>query len=209
MGRASSDGPCKYACLRLKQSSFLAANRDRMDTPAWPPDIFFRGAVPGDQVALPPVARRIFTETFGSRFAGAEFDAFCDAAYGPSGAMARDLGDPAVGWRVAEHAGVPVGYAKLRAWTGLPSPRQSGAMELQQIYVLSTWHGRGIAELLMHWAVGEALARGAPSLFLTVFDHNERAKRFYARHGFAEVGHCEFRLGDQVHDDRVWCKTLA
>lgn len=178
-----------------------------MNNPASHAFIAFRGALPSDVGALPPVARRIFTETFGSRFGGAEFDAFCDAAYGPSGTMARDLADPAIGWRIAEEADVPVGYAKLRPWTG--SPGEPGAMELQQIYVLSAWHGKGLAEALMHWAVDEALARGGPSLYLTVFDHNERAKRFYARHGFTEVGHCEFRLGDQVHDDRVWCKTLA
>jgi ribosomal protein S18 acetylase RimI-like enzyme len=164
--------------------------------------------LPADVGKLPPVARRIFTETFGPRFGGADFDAFCDAAYGPSGTMVRDLADPTVRWCIAEQAGAPIGYAKLRAWTGSPGGG-SGAMELQQIYVLSAWHGKGIAEALMRWAVGEARECGAPSLYLTVFDHNERAKRFYARHGFAEVGHCEFRLGDQVYDDRVWCRALA
>lgn len=178
-----------------------------MNNPASHAVVSFRGALPGDLGALPPVARRIFTETFESRFGGAAFDAFCDACYGPSGTMARDLADPAIGWRIAEVAGVPVGYAKLRAWRGAPGA--PGAMELQQIYLLSSWHGKGVAEVLMHWAVGEALARGAYALYLTVFDHNERAKRFYARHGFAEVGHCEFRLGDQVYDDRVWCKALT
>jgi diamine N-acetyltransferase len=44
---------------------------------------------------------------------------------------------------------------------------------------------------------------------LTVFDHNLRAKRFYTRHGFSEVGHCTFRLGDRVDDDRVWRKTMC
>ena len=178
-----------------------------MDIRASHADVSFRDALPGDVAALPPVARRIFTETFGARFAGADFNAFCDAAYGPSGTMARDLADPFIGWRIAEQAGVPVGYAKLRSWSG--SPGEAGAMELQQIYVLSAWHGKGVAETLMHWAVGEALARGAPSLYLTVFDHNERAKRFYARHGFSEVGHCAFRLGDQVYDDRVWRRPLG
>ncbi|HEV2621841.1 MAG TPA: GNAT family N-acetyltransferase [Frateuria sp.] len=178
-----------------------------MDNPTSHAPVSFRSALPGDVRALPPVARRIFTETFESRFGGAAFDAFCETAYGPAGTMARDLADPAIAWRVAEQAGVPVGYAKLRPWTG--SPGEAGAMELQQIYVLSSWHGKGVAEALMHWAVDEALARGARSLYLTVFDHNERAKRFYARHGFAEVGHCEFRLGDQVYDDRVWRRTLV
>jgi len=60
----------------------------------------------------------------------------------------------------------------------------------------------------MHWAVATARALGAPEMYLTVFDHNARAKRFYTRHGFAEVGRCTFKLGDRVDDDRVWRKQL-
>ena len=61
----------------------------------------------------------------------------------------------------------------------------------------------------MNWAVRTAAELGAPELFLTVFDHNERAKRFYARHGFEEVGHCTFTLGDRVDEDRIWGKSLT
>lgn len=171
--------------------------------------VSYRAPVAGDAVALPPVARRIFTDTFGHLFDPLAFEAFCEAAYGPGGSMAADLEDGGIAWRVAEHAGAPIGYAKLRPWRG-PAPQTlPGAMELQQIYVLADWHGKGVAEALMGWAIGQARARGAPELYLTVFDHNARAKRFYARHGFAEVGHCEFRLGGRVYDDRVWRRPLA
>lgn len=101
----------------------------------------FRGALPRDVGALPPVACRIFTETFESRFGGADFDAFCESVYGLSGTMGRDLTDATIGWRIAEQAGVPIGYAKLRPWTGSPSPSRPGALELQQIYVLSSCAG--------------------------------------------------------------------
>ena len=60
----------------------------------------------------------------------------------------------------------------------------------------------------MNWAVESALEANASELYLTVFDHNERAKRFYARHGFTEVGNCTFTLGDRVDDDRIWRKSL-
>ena len=60
----------------------------------------------------------------------------------------------------------------------------------------------------MRWAVAAARTAGAPELYLTVFDHNERAKRFYTRHGFVEVGRCTFTLGDRVDEDRVWRKIL-
>jgi ribosomal protein S18 acetylase RimI-like enzyme len=50
---------------------------------------------------------------------------------------------------------------------------------------------------------------GAPELYLTVFDHNDRAKRFYLRHGFAEVGQCTFELGDRIDDDRIWRRRIC
>ena len=70
------------------------------------------------------------------------------------------------------------------------------------------WHGKGVADRLAAWALDEARARGASELYLTVFDHNERAKRSYARLGCEEGGRCTFRLGDRVDEDRVWRLTL-
>jgi GNAT superfamily N-acetyltransferase len=157
---------------------------------------------------LPAVARAIFTQTFGELYEEVAFAAFCDAAYGPEGAMVRDFADPAISWRVASVSGRPVGYAKLSPLLApAPAPRP-GAMELRQIYVAAPWQGRGIAEELMRWSVGTAREQGAPELYLTVFDHNERAKRFYRRHGFAEVGRCTFVMGDRVDDDRVWRREI-
>jgi ribosomal protein S18 acetylase RimI-like enzyme len=60
----------------------------------------------------------------------------------------------------------------------------------------------------MEWGLATARAQGAPEIYLTVFDHNERAKRFYARHGFEEVGRCTFQLGERVDDDRIWRARL-
>jgi ribosomal protein S18 acetylase RimI-like enzyme len=74
--------------------------------------------------------------------------------------------------------------------------------------VLSDWHGLGVADRLMSWALATAASDQAPEVYLTVFDHNERAKRFYRRYGFAEVGRCTFALGDRIDDDRIWRRRL-
>lgn len=157
---------------------------------------------------LPAVARAIFTETFGRLYDRAPFEAFCDRVYGPGGTMEAALADPAIGWRIASVRGAPIGYAKLCALAAPARDPLPGAMELQQIYVLPEYHGRGVAETLMGWALDTARDRGAPELYLTVFDHNERAKRFYARHGFVEVGRCTFTLGDRIDDDRIWRRDM-
>lgn len=157
---------------------------------------------------LLPVARRIFTATFGSLYDPGDFERFCDGVYRPGGTMARDFADPNVHWRVATVQGDPIGYAKLTPLRApAPDPR-AGAMELQQIYVLPEWHGSGVAALLMEWGLATARTHGAPEIYLTVFDHNARAKRFYARHGFEEVGRCTFQLGERIDDDRIWRARL-
>jgi GNAT superfamily N-acetyltransferase len=110
------------------------------------------------------------------------------------------LTDPEAGWS---------GISMIGLYDGKLLPRVIKLLDtLQQIYVLTPWHGRGVAERLMRWALANARADGAPEIYLTVFDHNARAKRFYSRHGFIEVGHCTFTLGDIVDDDRVWRKML-
>ena len=162
-----------------------------------------------DATPLADMARRSFTETFAHLFPGEAFATFLEQAYGPGGTMERDLRNPAVHWLVAETAAAPIGYAKLLPLAApAPAPR-AGALELQQIYVLSAWHGKGVADTLMEWALHAAREQDAPELYLTVFDHNERAKRFYSRYGFREVARCTFTMGSRVYDDRVWCRPLG
>jgi GNAT superfamily N-acetyltransferase len=158
--------------------------------------------------SLGAMARQAFSETFAHLYDPIQFSQFLDEAYGLGGSMERGLTDPSICWQIAAIDNQPIGYAKLSQLTApAPSPR-AGAMELQQIYVLSPWHGKGVAGRLINWALETARSKGAPEIYLTVFDHNTRAKRFYSRHGFTEVARCTFRLGDRVDDDRVWRKTL-
>ena len=161
--------------------------------------------------ALRAMARRCFSDTWGHGYGydPAQFAAFVDETFRADGPMAGDLTDPAIRWRVAFHGDEPVGYAKLtplRAPAPQPLP---GALELQHLYVLAEWQGRGVAARLTAWALATAAAAGAPELYLTVNERNERAKRFYRRYGFVHVGQCTFVIGDHVDDDQVWCLPLS
>ena len=173
-------------------------------------DEIIRYAAPSEEdvASLVATAREIFSDTFAHLYDQAPFDSFLDEAYGPGGRMERDLADLSIRWRIAVAGEMPIGYAKLSRLTAPAPTPLPGAMELQQIYVLRAWHGKGIADELMEWALDTARADGAPEIYLTVFDHNQRAKRFYTRYGFGEVGHCTFQLGDRIDDDRVWRKPL-
>ncbi|MGJ3629214.1 N-acetyltransferase family protein [Sphingomonas sp. MMS24-JH45] len=90
--------------------------------------------------------------------------------------------------RCGSHAvdGAVVAYAKLGP-PSLPFTPEAGAIELRQFYVLAPFHGGGIAQDLMDWAIAEAGRRGIGTLYLCVFTDNRRARRFYTRYGFTAV----------------------
>ena len=60
----------------------------------------------------------------------------------------------------------------------------------------------------MDWALEEAGTRGAREVYLTVYIDNHRAKRFYERYGFVEVGKYDFMVGDQADHDIIMKKRL-
>jgi GNAT superfamily N-acetyltransferase len=96
----------------------------------------------------------------------------------------------------------PAGYCKLGP-PSLPFEVTGPTQELRQLYVLKPWHGAGIAAALMDWALDQARLRGAEQMFLSVFTDNHRARRFYARYGFEEVGTYHFMVGSHADDDII------
>ncbi len=172
------------------------------------PGIEYRTPAPADGPALAAMARRCFAVTFGRRYEKHDLETFLDAAYGPNGMLA-ELEDPQADFRIALDGTNIIAYAKLSPLKAPACDPEPGALELRQIYVLGPWQGTGVAESLMAWALDRARALDAPEIYLTVFDDNHRAKRFYARHAFVDVGGCLFRCGSSVEDDRIWRRSLA
>jgi len=170
--------------------------------------ISYRDATPADGALLGGLARATFLETFGHLYTLEDLTAFL--AQGSDAAYAAELQAPDVEVRFAFASGIPIGFAKLSA-VKLPAPAQALALELRQLYVFKPWQGQGqgqgqgIAKTLMHWALTRARARAAPELWLSVFTDNHRARRFYARYGFAEIGPYAFMIGTKADED-ILCR---
>ena len=82
------------------------------------------------------------------------------------------------------------------------------AVELSKMYVLPDGHGAGVSAALMEGALAAALDTGAISVWLGVNQENQRAQRFYAKHGFTVAGTKTFRLGDDIENDYVMVHQL-
>ena len=169
-------------------------------------DIGYRMATRGDAGALAMLFRASFVETFGHLYKPEDLAAFL--ANNSEARWAGELSDPGFAIRLAEAEGEAIGYAKLGP-PSLPFEPRGQSIELRQFYLLAPWHGRGIAQALMEWVIGEAKARGADDLYLSVFIDNHRARRFYDRYGFEYVGDYDFMVGNHADVDHVMRLSLS
>lgn len=103
----------------------------------------------------------------------------------------------------ARDGGRIIGYAMLvRDDTG------SSTAELSKIYVSPEHHRTGAAAALMEAGLAWAREVGAESVWLGVNQNNQRAQRFYRKHGFEVTGTRTFALGDSVEDDYVMTRVM-
>ena len=116
--------------------------------------------------------------------------------------VARDADDPRILGYAMLIRGVPDDADVQRAVTARP------AVELSKMYVMSDSHGGQVSAALMTAAVEHAARLGAVSLWLGVNQENQRAQRFYTKHGFAVGGNKSFTLGTQIEHDYVMVRPL-
>lgn len=168
--------------------------------------IEYRDATDADAAAIAELFERSFVETFGHLYRAEDLAAFLGRF--TLDAWRRELGDPSLRLRLALAEGVPAGFAKLGP-VGLPVEPAGAAAELRQLYLTRAFHGRGIAQGLMGWVLGEVRASGAEELFLSVWSGNARAKSFYRRYGFTYVAPYAFMVGEQADEDEIWRLALT
>ncbi len=158
-----------------------------------------------DLPAVDRVFRQSFCDTFAHLYRPEDLAAFL-GQFTPE-AWAEEFADPRYRFRVSEADGEVVGFVKLGP-SALPIETTARAIELRQLYLLKAHHGSGIAAALTDWAIEEARRQGFEELYLTVYVDNYRARRFYDRYGFEEVGRYAFMVGNHADEDIIMRKLL-
>ena len=166
-----------------------------------------RRGVPGDAEALAGLATRVFQETFGAANDPGDMALYLSRTYGRAH-QSRELSDADVSTLLAEVGGELAGFAQLRSGGAPASVEGPRPLELQRFYVDRPWQGRGIAKAMMDAVRQEAVRRGAATLWLGVWERNERAQGFYRKCGFVDVGSQPFVLGTDRQTDRIMSRPL-
>lgn len=163
-----------------------------------------RPATPDDLPALAVLAERTFRQAFGDANDPADFEAYAREAFSKD-RLAKELADAMNTFVVVpgEIDGELSAYAKVRRASTESCCRGQDPIELERIYVDQARIGRGVGALLMEHCLELAAREGHDSVWLGVWERNERAIAFYRRWGFEVVGEHDFQLGSDLQRDLV------
>lgn len=162
--------------------------------------MLYRDAEDRDAEALAAFSRDSFVATFGHLYPPEDLAAYIAAKYQP--ALQRgEIVDADVHYRLAFSGDALVGYCKSGPVT---LPVQEAGLELHRLYVDESVKGAGVARTLMDEALAWMRGRGAAAVFLSVWENNSRAQRFYRRYGFEHIGEHGFMVGRVRDRDLIW-----
>lgn len=163
------------------------------------PDVQIRPAEPKDAEIVALLARITFTETFGYLFEEHRDDlrAYLDRTFAVD-KIRRSLAEPVNRYWLGLVAGLPVSFAKLKFPSPIPLAQDGNVAQLQKIYVLREFVGRGVGKPLMEAVLSDAGSRDVDTVWLDVLKENTRAIRFYERRGFSLIGDDTYSIGAQT-----------
>ncbi len=155
-----------------------------------------------DTAELADVAARTFPLACPPATAPEDIASFIDTNLSAE-RFAEYLADPRRAILTAVRDGRIIGYAML------VRDDADDTAELSKIYVLADHHGAGVSAALMDLSVATAEKWGVRRVWLGVNQGNERAQRFYLKHGFTINGTRTFQLGARRENDYVMVRELG
>lgn len=175
-----------------------------LEPPAQP---LIRPATVGDAASLADLGALVFRHTYGAVIPPAILDAYLARTFTPA-ALQQALQHDATSYLVATQAGRLVGYSKC-AITAPPACVQGAkASELVNLYVHPACQGSGMGRQLLQQAIQVAAAQHLTTLWLCVWQANQRAIDFYQHFGFIIVGKTEVHVDNVLFDDWVMQKDM-
>ena len=82
------------------------------------------------------------------------------------------------------------------------------ATELNKLYILEWFCGKGIGEKLLEFAEDIVRNEGENEMWLWVLESNNRAIKFYEKHKYYCIGNASFQMETNKYENKVMLKKL-
>ena len=145
------------------------------------PSVIVTLASPADAAELSALAISTYVETFGSEFEPDELAHYLDETISVSRWHEYLAHDRVL---VARTNGQAIGYVQAGA-------TNAGAVEIHRLYIDARFQGLGLGTDLLQRILADGMVLAAPTVRITVWEHNHGARRLYERFGFRHEGEME------------------
>lgn len=149
---------------------------------------------------LQNIGRQTFFETFSASNTEGDMRKYLDLSFSLQ-KLTDELNDENSEFYFAELGKKIIGYLKINFGHAQTELKDDKALEIERIYVLQDFHGKGVGQLLYEKAIQIAKQKNSHHIWLGVWEENTRAIQFYKKNGFIEFDKHVFKLGDDEQTD--------
>ncbi|MBK9152366.1 MAG: GNAT family N-acetyltransferase [Saprospiraceae bacterium] len=163
-------------------------------------NIEIRKVTTKDLEELQIIGRLTFYETFASGNTEENMNKYLDESFSFT-KLTTELSDNNAEFFFATLDNNIIGYLKLNFGPSQTELQDNKAVEIERIYVLKEYHGKGVGQMLYDQAIKIARQKNADYVWLGVWEENPRAINFYKKNGFVEFDKHIFKLGNDEQTD--------
>jgi diamine N-acetyltransferase len=153
-----------------------------------------------DLIQLQKISRHTFLETFEATNTNENMTAYLEKSFSSS-QLLSELNNKNSAFYFAKHKEQIIGYLKLNHGEAQTESVDINTLEIERIYVLKKFYGKAVGQLLLNRAVEVANSLQISSIWLGVWEDNQRAISFYTKNKFIPFDKHSFKLGDDEQID--------
>jgi len=169
--------------------------------------IEFRVASPVDALCIGVLATQVFLDTYATDGLRPDLAREALANYSPTVFETR-IRDASNHFVLAERNGHLVAFSECSLSSDPPIPSLNGGMQIIRLYFHRRSQRLGIGAALLAKAEVRARVSGAPCLWLTAWDGNTDARKFYLTQSYEDVGATSYVFEGHTYANRIYCKVL-
>ena len=153
------------------------------------------------------IGRTTFEETFSTFNTAENMLSYLENEFSTE-KLTEELLEPNSEFYIVSENEKVIGYLKVNIGAAQTEFNAANSLEIQRIYVLKTYHGKKVGQLLYAQAEELAQKKQVDFIWLGVWEKNERAIHFYQKNGFEIIDQHIFKLGTDLQTDFIMRKIL-
>jgi len=146
------------------------------------------------------IARKTFMETYGEMNTPENMEVYLNSQFSDE-KLLEELQHPRTRFFLAYLDGIPAAFTKVRDDRKAKKLEEIKAIEIQRIYVLQEYQGFSLGKAMLDMIKELARKDGYQTIWLQVWQKNNKAIRFYQKAGFTVFETASFLLGSSSQQD--------